>query len=127
VTGRNGPVPKGFLRRHAGTLILGLAALGLAQQGLTWWMNQPDRARLALPGITHVPGSECLAEATVIAALAGRGVRAHPELPDFCTAEAGLTHWYALDPVGPDGTHLAFDGAGCLRTWTPAPCPAGPP
>jgi hypothetical protein len=104
------------LRRYATPIILGLGLLGLAQQGLMSWLNRPAPAPVVPP--VHLAGSACLPEAQVLAALAARGVQAVPETPDFCAEPAGLVHWYALTPVGPDGTHLAFDAAGCLRPWT---------
>jgi len=113
----------GWMRRIAPALLVGFGLLALGQQALIAWQNRPAPAPV-VDGIVPIAGAGCLSRDAVLTALGQRGIRAHPEVPAFCHAPADLPDWYALDPVGPDGTHLAFDAAGCLAVWTPAPCPA---
>lgn len=111
------------LRRVAPYVLAGLTVILLGQQAINGWMSRPAPASVALSGITPSRGTDCLPEVTVLATLAARGIAATAEDPAFCATPPGLTHWYALSPTGPNGTHIAFDPAGCLQPWLPVDCP----
>jgi hypothetical protein len=112
------PRPR-LLRRAAPALLVGFGLVAMGQQWLMSRANQPVLPAVAVTAPVLPHGSACLQRDSVLAGLAARGIRAHPETPAFCVTPPGLTEWFALDPVGPDGTHLAFDINGCLQVWAP--------
>jgi hypothetical protein len=112
-----------MLRRWAPGIVLGLSLVAMGEGVVNGWGQQMVQQMPLVSGLRPVAGGGCLQEAAVLALLQARDVEAVPEVPEFCAQPAGLTRWYALTPLGPDGTHIAFDSAGCLADWQPAQCP----
>jgi len=110
-------------RRIAPVLLAGIGLILLGERWVSERANRPPPAP-AVAGIAPLAGTACLQRDSVLTALTARGIHARPEVPTFCHGPADLPQWFAFDPIGPDGTHLAFDAAGCLTVWAPAPCPA---
>ena len=113
-------------RRRLGPILLtGFSLAFVALSALGWWQRTFDASRvpaIAIAGDTLHGGAACLPRDRVLAGLAQRGIRTTAEPPPFCVTPPGLTDWVALTPATVEGTHLAFDAAGCLVTW--APCTA---